>query len=113
MQLEARLARSGQTRPVIVHSITVRDSIDEAIQMAVLRGAKGNDALLEALAWREARMHAAPESSAADVEKDFEARLKELRKRMQQTHPDRGGDADEFIAARREYENLKEQADAN
>mgnify|MGYP000058133498 CR=1 FL=1 len=38
---------------------------------------------------------------------NVEERVKELRALMQQHHPDRGGDADEFIKAKKQYEALK------
>ena len=44
---------------------------------------------------------------AIDSKPNVEARVKELRSMMQQHHPDRGGDADEFIKAKKQYEALK------
>jgi len=42
-----------------------------------------------------------------DSKPNVGARVKELRSLMQQHHPDRGGDADEFIKAKKQYEALK------
>ena len=114
LQLEARLHRSGQTKPVLVHHIVVEDSLDEAIRAAIRTGAKGNEALMVALAWRDATARARPGATEQEVEASMQERLAELRRQMQRLHPDRSGadTAEDFIRVRRQYEKLKaEMAD--
>jgi SNF2 family DNA or RNA helicase len=48
-QLIARLDRSGQASPVVVHDILARDTVDEVIAAAVERKLNGQAALLNAL----------------------------------------------------------------
>jgi hypothetical protein len=109
LQFIGRLARSGQSRPVLVHYIAVKDSLDQAIRYAIEHGATGNEALLAALAWRETTREAASGATAEDLHAEFTRRLLELRRRAQQAHPDHGGTAEEFIAVRAEMDALRAQ----
>ena len=112
LQLEARLHRSGQAHTVFVHHLEIQaPSIDSAIAQAIAAGTAGNLALLEALAWIQVR-NERPDAPEADMADAVQERLAELRRRMQKTHPDHGGDADEFIRAKREFDELRAQARA-
>ena len=48
-QANARLARQGQTQPVIVHHIVTKDTIDERVLLVLQGKAKGQAALLDAV----------------------------------------------------------------
>lgn len=48
-QANARLARQGQTQPVIVHHIVTKDTIDERVLFVLQGKAKGQAALLDAV----------------------------------------------------------------
>ena len=114
-QTTARLARSGQHRTVFVHHIDAEDSLDQAIDEAVVSGARGNDALLAALAYREARAHATPGATEEAVRSDFERRLTALKKQMAAAHPDRSGTQDtaaEFIRLRKQVKQLEKESHA-
>ncbi len=111
LQTEARLIRSGQTKPVFIHTILNVDSIDPSIVRAIESGANGNEALIQALAYRSARAAAAAGASAEQVEEAVQKRMTELRRAMQRTHPDHGGTGEAFIRARRAFNKFKaEQA---
>lgn len=94
-QTTARLYRQGQTKPVMVYRILCTGTIDERIARVLIKCQEGHDTLIAAL-----KAEVRQTVSRAD-------RLKEARAAMQRAHPDRGGSAAAFIAARRQYEHLK------
>ena len=48
-QANARLDRQGQTKPVIVHHLAVRGTMDEDVMLSIVRKATGQDALMDAV----------------------------------------------------------------
>jgi len=48
-QANARLDRQGQTKPVIVHHLAVRGTMDEDVMLSIDRKATGQDALMDAV----------------------------------------------------------------
>jgi len=49
LQFEARLHRQGQTRPVVCHRILTRDTMDDAVKMAIQVKSQTQDSLREAV----------------------------------------------------------------
>ena len=97
-QTTARLYRQGQTRPVMVYRILAQGTIDERILATLVDRKSGQEALIAAL-----KAEVRETVSRAD-------RIKEARAAMQRAHPDHGGSAEAFIAARRQFEEIKRQA---
>ena len=97
-QTTARLYRQGQKRPVMVYRILAQGTIDERILATLVDRKSGQEALIAAL-----KAEVRETVSRAD-------RIKEARAAMQRAHPDHGGSAEAFIAARRQFEEIKRQA---
>jgi SNF2 family DNA or RNA helicase len=95
-QTIARLYRQGQTKPVMVYRVVAQGTIDERICRVLAERQGGHEALIAAL-----------KAEVRDVASRAE-QVKAARAAMQRAHPDRGGTPEAFIAARRQFESLRQ-----